>query len=1124
MKTRIVALLAMAMLILTACPRARVGVSGHLPAREVEFLQASRVPDLSGQVDFGTAASRRTQADMVEVGSGATVALIDTANGFTVTSALSTPTGQFNLRFSNDFVPLNGKVYYLEAFKGLKAGTTLPNRVGADLARVRTLVWFRGGSWESVSAGQITLNPTSTALCILLSLRSLTPPAAGRQIAPTTLMGIMQPVPGTATSPSPYTYPDTNLLPGELVRSAYLQVLNALAQDKDPFQVLALDMADPLYNTLVNAPVIQTVASLQPDTQFVGGTITVVGSGFSQNPPDNKVEFQTTGGGSIEATVNAVEAGGTRLVVTVPPGAVTGPIAVTLAGRKTLGPTFYLALKTGHEALDGAGNLYVANETFGTISVISPTGGVQTFVSGLAAPRNLLVREGKLYVASAGTKKGVVVVDLSAPGNPPTDFGVPGSIADPRGIAFDDSGRCWVSDGAANKLWRIDSATSAPVPFSVTGSPLANPHGLAFGQDGSLYLANTGANTVLKIDIGTGVASTFLQGFSTPWGVAFDSIGNFYVSNNKGNSIYRWEKATGNVAPYADMPSPGGLVADRGGYLYAIDNTSNNIYRITPDGDSAIYASGISSPTGVVKVGNSLYVLSQSNNSLVKVDMATSALGTLARGFSSPFGLVYDDTRDVFYVSNVGNGTISRVERATGKVTTVLTGTGTGWGGAWGMAYRAGRLYMRSGRSVVAYDVTNFGAAPLRYESLMQSNLGLSKDTSGGPNSGSYYIASGYAPGGVHRILRIVGDGQDWGSTGANNRMVVFKDSTTDPNLNGPRDVAVDPAGKVWVINTGNNKLTSYNPDGSVFLAAITDGISGPLGINADASAIWVANHDAKTITGYNRTTGARIKTISLSQAPRNLCFVGTTMWVATDNSVGSIADYATSGSPTFVQRYAAGGYNDIEVDASGYVYVMAGAGRRIEPDFSTDSDWYRNYHGPNFMWQGGGDIWITDPIRFTHANMGNWGYRLIGVTDWNNGPTHAGVDANGNIYLNATSICSADVVNRIRPVALQEEWSYQLWNPITCWVPNTGAFAFDSQGNFFATKYSGMEILVVDSAGNYRWLAGRSSDHSTYGAWAEPDGSQLYQTVISHHRVERVRVSDGQRTILPFGLSAAEM
>jgi len=1110
-------------LLAAACPRDALRMPAIQPAREAVAATAESTA-LRGHVDFGSA-DRQAQADMREVGSGATVSLIDTATGFTVATTVSTPEGAFDLEFASGWVPVGGAIYYLEAVKGLKAGTNIPNRVGADVARVRTIARFQGG-WETVSAGTIMVNPTTTALSILLSLRSMTPAGAGRRMDPASLLGVMQATSGTPSDPSPYTYASEGLLPASLVKGAYLLVLNALAQDKDPFQSVALDANDPLYNTLRSQTTAPTVAAIQPDTQFVGGDIILIGAGFSQNAGDNLVEFSTVSGGGVPATVKSVEAGGTRLVVTVPAGAVTGPVAVTFGGRKALGPTFYLALKTGHEALDSAGNLYVSNEAFGTVVTIAQDGGVKTFAAGLDGPRNLAVKDGKLYVASAGSKKGVVVLDLSAPQNGTSNFGAAGAIADPRGIAFDSSGKCYVADGAASKVWRIDGAAASPAALTVAAGSLNNPHGLAFGQDGKLYVANTGANTVVRIDVTSLAVETFLQGFSSPWGLAFDSLGNLYVSNNKGNSIYRREATGGALKPYADMPSPGGIVADRGGYVYAIDNTSNNVYRITPDGDSALFASGISSPTGVVKVGNALYVLSQTNNSLMKVDLATTVLSTVARGFNSPFGLVYDDVRDLFYVSNPGNGTITKVERANGRVTTVLTGTGTGYGGAWGLAYRNGRLYMRSSRKVMAYDVTNFGAAPLEYESLMQANRGVSGDVSGGPNSGSYYIAAGHSPDGKSRILRVVGDGQDWGSASGANKVVVFKDSGGDANLSDPRDVAVDAAGKVWVINRGNNKLTSYNPDASVFLPAITGGVSDPYGVNADASTVWVANYGPKTITGYSRTTGALVRTIPTgSDSPLNICFVGTTMYVTTSNGIAKVTSYATA--PTYSLIYTAlAGYTDIEADAGGNLYVLNGAGRKVAADLSGDVAWYQNYHGPSFFWQGsGGDFWLTDSLRFTHTNGGYWGFRLIGASDWIVGPSHAGIDSNGNVFLNSTSICSADVVGRLKPAALQEEWTYQVWNPITCWVPNTGAFAADTRGNFYVSRRDNLEIMVIDAAGGYRWLpGGRGSEYKTYGSWVETDGTQLFQTVQSHHRVERVDTATGARTVLPYGLSAAEL
>lgn len=1130
MKCRIVALLSVAVLGLTACPRGQIG--GQPGFRAVESTVAAaptRVPDLSGYIDFGVP-GRSVQATMGEVGTGATVALIDINTGYTVTTALSTATGAFNLSFSNNWIPEPGKVFYLEAMKGLKAGTTMPNSVNADLARVRTLVRFYGGVWESVSAGGITLNPTSTALCILASLRSLTPLSANRHVDPTSLMGIMKAEPGTNTSPSPYAYSNTGLLPGELVRATYLQVLNALAQDRDPFTFIALDPADSLYNTLANVSSVQKVNALQPDSQFVGGTLTVVGLGFSENASENVVEFSDVSGGPVAATVEAVDAGGTRLTVKVPPGAVTGPVAVTIASRKMLGPTFFLSLKTGHEALDGAGILYVANEVFGTLASISPQGEVKTFATGLTSPRNLVVRAGKIYVTSAGAKKGVVAVDLSAPANPPTDFGVPGSIGDPRGVAFDDAGRCFVSDGAASKIWRIDSAGASPVALNLTGVSLSNPHALAFDLEGRLYVANKGSHSVLRVDVGTGVASTFLEGFSSPWGVAFDSIGNFYVSNNLGNSIYRWEAATSTLAPYADMPSPGGLVADRAGYLYAIDNTSNNVYRITPKGESSILASGISSPTGVVKVGTQIYVLSRENNALMRIDTGTSAISTLARGFNRPFGLTYDADRDLFYVSNPGNGTISSVERTTGKTVTKLVGTGTGYTGAWGIMYRGGRLYVRLGARVLGYDVTNFGSTPIEYQSVMQSNRGLSRDTR--TSTGPFYLASS-----GNRVLKIVGDGTLHQSVNGDNKVVVFTDAAHDSEISSPRDVAVDGSGNVWVVNEGNGKVTTYKPDGTkLFASPITSGLGAPRGIHFDGSRIWVANNSARTITSYNPATAALDRTLSTgSENPLNLTFRGTTMYVVTNQGVGKFDNY-TVGSPAYVSLYTGlTNYIDIEVDASGRIFVMNGAssagGRRIDPDsetgqYASDVAWYSNYGAPAFLWRdAGGTLWLTDRKRFTHAGHGDWVYRLVGIDgDSSNGPFHAGIDSNGNIFLNSTGQCGYDAVGRLKIGEFQEEWTYHMPINKNCWIPATGGFANDEQGNFYLGQHFGARISVVDAAGNVRNIAQASNVFESFGIWAEPDGSRVLQTIESHHRIEQVTVSNGARQILPYGLSSAEM
>lgn len=1112
-----------AALLVTSCPR--VLPQSAAPSLGKTETTLNTLPPLVGKVSFGVP-RRRTQADLNEVATAATITLIDPNTGYAVGSTVSRSDGGFSLAFTQGPRPPVEQVLYLEADKGLRAGTQFPNRNGAPVARVRTLVMNHLGSWQSITGQSLYVNATTTALCLIQSLRSATPPAANRQIPPSSLLAIMLPVDGTATTPAPYFYPNSTLLPPTFVTSAYQGVLSTLAQDKDPFMAIGLDNSDaPNYNKLLFASNVVSVAALSPNVQTIGANLDVVGSGFSATPSDNVVQFTTISGTPVQATVATVSADSARLTVTVPSGAITGPVSVTRNGVTIIGPTFYLALQSGHEAMDGNGNLYVSNESFGTIAQISPQGQIKTFVTGLVSPRALSMRQNMLYVLCAGAQKGVLVVDPNNPNNPATAYGTQGVIQDPRGIAFDSTGRCFVSDGANSALYEVDSTASTPVSRSLTGTALANPHGLAFGADGRLYVANTNANNVLAINLATSVSSPYLQGFSAPWGVAFDSLGNFYVSNNTGNSVYRLNQQTGVTAPFASVPNPGALVTDRAGYVYAIDRLANNLYRITPSGDSAIFASGISYPTGISKVGSLLYVLSQSNNALMAIDTGSTAISTVARGFNQPMGLAYDSVRDVFYVSNNGNGTITRVARTTGAVSTVLTGLPGPGSGPGGIAYLNGRLYVPNGTTIQSYDVTNFAASPLTTSTVINNLQGLSKDTSASPNTGSFYIVTGTG----NRVLRVLGDASNTGynSANANNYVTVFKDSVGDTNLNNPVDVTVDGSGNVWVANSGGNSVTSYTPAGTTYLAPISSGTQ-PNGIGFDGTNVWVVNYGSQNIKAYNPATGALVTTLTCgTDHPRNLCFNGTTMYVALDEGIGTITSYATT--PSYSRITTLGSFaTSLAVGNDGSIYfaVNSGSAYQILPNLSSSALWYQNYNNITHLWKvpGGGDYYFTDQIAFGNVNQGNYAYRMAGAAQNGHVWKLAGVDANGNVYTQGLTRCDSDSLSRIQTGSPQREWWYRVWDN-DCYSNCSGALAADTLGNEYFAIYQGAGISKIDANGNLSTVIGNGgADQTSFGLWADPTGASVYETINSYHRVDQINVSTGVRTTLPYGLSSAEL
>jgi RHS repeat-associated protein len=79
--------------------------------------------------------------------------------------------------------------------------------------------------------------------------------------------------------------------------------------------------------TLVPVPVIQ---SFTPSSASVGELVTVTGTGFTQNGLTAQVTLNQQGGGTILAPIASVTA--TALSFTIPSGAATGPISVTVNG------------------------------------------------------------------------------------------------------------------------------------------------------------------------------------------------------------------------------------------------------------------------------------------------------------------------------------------------------------------------------------------------------------------------------------------------------------------------------------------------------------------------------------------------------------------------------------------------------------------------------------------------------------------------------------------------------------------------------------------------------------------------------------------------------------------------
>ncbi len=291
-------------------------------------------------------------------------------------------------------------------------------------------------------------------------------------------------------------------------------------------------------------------------------------------------------------------------------------------------------------AIDGAGNVYVADTGNSRIRRITP-GGVVGTIAGSGAgqfdrPRGVAVdKNGTVYVTDTGNNRirkitaDGTVTTLAGSGAPGVGGGGladgPGAQAqfrEPIGIAVDGDGNVYVADSGNNRIRKITpdgrvstlAGSGSPGAGDFADGPGASarfnaPRGIAVDTAGNIYVADTLNQRIRKItpdgvvstlagagDQGTADGSTSTARFSNPDGIAVDGSGNIYVTDN---ASFRVREVTAGGAVIdvagnaregftdgspesAQFDFPAGVALDRAGNLYVADAQNNRIRKILP--------------------------------------------------------------------------------------------------------------------------------------------------------------------------------------------------------------------------------------------------------------------------------------------------------------------------------------------------------------------------------------------------------------------------------------------------------------------------------------------------------------------------------------------------------------
>jgi sugar lactone lactonase YvrE len=365
-------------------------------------------------------------------------------------------------------------------------------------------------------------------------------------------------------------------------------------------------------------------------------------------------------------------------------------------------------------AIDGAGNLFVGDASNNAIRKIVLATGAVTTVAGLggwrmygyadgtgvaarfAGPVGIaLDGTGNLYVADGGnnavrkvdvaTRVVTTVAGGPAPIGSTDGTGANARFTRPTGIASDGAGNIYVTDWNAT-VRKVVIATKAVTTFAGAATQQANvdgtlldarffsPNALHGDGLGSLYVAD--ATTIRKVALATG-AVVSLAGtpnssgykdatgadafFAGPTGVASDGMGNIYVADamlDTCNCVRKVVVATGAVTTLAGnyydvsvdgtgtdarFTGPRGIAGDGAGNLYVTDSAT--IRKVVIATGVVTTFAGTSSETG-----------------------SADGIGPGAR-FMWPTGIASDGAGNLYVVDGT---TIRKIVIATATVSTVI--------------------------------------------------------------------------------------------------------------------------------------------------------------------------------------------------------------------------------------------------------------------------------------------------------------------------------------------------------------------------------------------------------------------------------------------------------------------
>lgn len=312
-------------------------------------------------------------------------------------------------------------------------------------------------------------------------------------------------------------------------------------------------------------------------------------------------------------------------------------------------------------AVDGSGNVWVANTNGVSLSEFSPAGAVLSGTTGytgggLDDPTAVAIDgSGYAWAVNYGSNG---LSEFNSSGVPQSGSGgfTGGGMASPYGVAIDassPSSHVWVANDSTD-LSEFDSSGS-PVSSGYTGGGVNGSHSVAIDASGNVWTANNGNNSLSEFNskgvAQSGSAGYTLGGLSQPWHIAIDGSGYAWATNQGNNSLSKFSSSGTPISSSSGytgggLDNPWDLAIDGSGNVWVANETGNSISEFNSSGAAITGSNGyeagsLSAPCGIAIDGSGdVWVSNDSGNTITEfVGAATPVVTPKVANLLPPYAV-----------------------------------------------------------------------------------------------------------------------------------------------------------------------------------------------------------------------------------------------------------------------------------------------------------------------------------------------------------------------------------------------------------------------------------------------------------------------------------------------------